>query len=108
MSWIRGVGRAFGWVVKAFLGKSVPRYVTVVADKHYFYPSQLIVESAIHELATLKIEAGFVYDNYRPESWDCDNAALFDYNALLNHILPDLCSHIPEAQKKGFACGMFE
>jgi hypothetical protein len=105
--WIYGIVRALRWLGIALIGRPVPRYVVVTADRDYFRPSAETVENAITELARLKIDNGFTQGNYKPESWDCDNAALHDYNALLNHILPDLCSHVPEAQNRGFACGMF-
>jgi len=106
-NWIKNLMTAFKWVGLAIAGRPLPMYSLSKADNKYFYPPADIVANAIHELAIMKVLSGFVPENYRPESWDCDNAALHDYNALLNNILPDLCSHIPDAQISGFSCGMF-
>lgn len=103
----RNVGRGSGIFLAAWLGKVAPRLVVSTADRLYFYPPTNIVTDAIHELAIIKLENGFTREGYVAESRDCDNAALHDYHYLLNVILPDLCSHIPDAQGKGFACGMF-
>ncbi len=97
------LGRGFLWWFKAIIGKTVPEYCVVAADSSYYAPSQEIIDRAVEMLADMKVEYGFVSANYKAEVWDCDNAALFDWNALSNIILPEL---VPD-RTEPFKCGMF-
>lgn len=105
--YIFAIGRAVTWLFRSLLGKPVPRYILSTADSTYYQPSQAVIDKAFVILAERKIAAGFIRANYRAESRDCDNSALWDYNELLNDILPELLKDVSEAQGKGLDCGMF-
>lgn len=103
--WFFNLMRGIRWVGSAIIGKPVPKYALTIADRKYFCPPQGIIDKAVEILAEYKVNAGFIRSRYAKERWDCDNASLFDHNALRNDILPALCANFPAAEGSDFRVG---
>lgn len=106
--WImRNISSGFAALMKALACYPVPRSIPVIGDRNYFSPPQAVVDHAVSVLAGRMKEQGWVKANYIPEKRDCDNAALFQYDELVNDILPDLTAEYPAAASAQMNCGMW-